>query len=235
MSWTNINNGEGGSSVRTKINNAMQSLFNLLPIETLWEVVSGSNKIKPIEARDIETTKVYTEAIDAGTGSPVPVQVDNNKLKLGYLAFEGQGVKLLGVDSDGEILHADNAGSEGLTQWSPGIFQTNVNLASHNITLANPTIIAYSQVNLDLQLPGGSIAGAKIVVKKARGNAFSVTIHCSSPHMIFFNDETYMGLTTTTANAWIMLRPSKIDNEPENNFIWYALMHSDGWTGINEV
>lgn len=79
MSWININNEESGSSIRTKINNAMNALFGNLPVVQLWEAVTGADRIKPTDSNGIETPElVIPELGGFGAGTTKMVVIDND-------------------------------------------------------------------------------------------------------------------------------------------------------------
>ena len=230
MSWTNISNEEGGESVRTKINNAMNSLFNSLS-SSLWQAVSGTNKIQPKNAKSVQSVLGEFDGLVAGSGGALTII--GSDIKLPFLSFEGVGIKTLAVDTEGIITVIDPDEEQGTQPLSQSTMAT-TNEVSHDISLATPTILVFNDSNnIDLQLPGGNIMGGQVTIRKCRDNAYSVTINTTASHVIFYNESAFLGLTTTTPNAFIQLRAFRYNNDPNQPLIWTPLIDSGDWTGIN--
>ena len=232
MSWINIINGEGGASVRTKINNAMTAIFDSLTLP-FWEDVSGTNKIQPKDAKSIQAVLGEFDGLAAGSGGALTVE--GSDIKFPYFQFEGAGVKMLAVSTDGIITVVSPDEDEGTQPLSQSTLAT-TNQSSHDITLVTPTILVFNESNnIDLQLPGGNIMGGQVTVRKCRDNAYSVTINTTASHPIYYNEQAYTGLTTTTHNAYIQLRAFRHNNDPNQPLIWTPLIESSGWAGINPL
>lgn len=224
MSWTNINNEESGSSIRTKINNAMNALFGALPVPEFWETVPGQTSIRPKDSKNIltpeilATTKVETTLVEAAnlhvaddaifddltfTGDPSDrrpvVSGPDGKLHKG--AFEDFGGAFTGRGSD------------------------IVTGTDKNIILSKPNVFVRTfDDDCDLILPSAATSlNAEINVVKMRDNANEARIFPDGSDAIFFADASGNGLITTELDAWVRL---KCVGGGE----WYVMSHGGTWS-----
>lgn len=230
MSWTDIEDGEPGNSVRAKINNAFQALFGASPT-SLWEVISGSGHIKPkdnrpVDVTELEADEITTEELHAGSSSQV--QVINDKLRLPYLGgFEGSSMPLI-IDAEGYVQTDEE--QEGDAPVGRGVMFTQYGYGvSVNFDPLRPTILVIKDENFDIQMPAAADQNnVEAVVRKCSDNTYAVTINTIGGETRW-DDKIGNGLTTTEMGAWVRLKSVRVSEILQ---YWVVVEIGGEWTII---
>ena len=202
MSWTNISNEEGGTSIRTKINNAMNALFGELPITQFWQEVSGQGRIEPTDSMGVQAPDVVTDeltVVDLAFGGPVGT------------------AKPLFVDPDGKVKTQNN---------KMGIISSGT-----SSTLSDIFDVVYvkSENNYVLTLPdAASNMDREVLIRKASSESYELSIEKNLGDILTFTDASLasFGIKATAAGAWVKIKAYQQGLATG----WAVIMHSNDFS-----
>ncbi len=227
MSWVDIYDGEGGDSVKDKINTAMDTLFDLEA--GLWEATGGS--IQPAAGEKVLAGEIEVTTIDADTLNADEVNVDNINVS-GDLTLSSHtghsGLKAAFIDTNGVIVPQDDE-VEGDVQAGDGAV---VITAAHDVLLSSPTVLADSGAgNVMVSLPQArGSKTAEVLVRKISDDAYSVSLEDGGPSDMMYDDDAVSTIETTEQGAWIRVKAVTQVVGETVNVNWRVISQGGTWT-----
>ena len=214
MSWTNINNEESGSSIRTKINNAMNALFGELPIAQFWQNVTGQNYIEPVDGKGVV-------APDAIFGDQ-KVRINDDGVRMNYLSFTpgAYSMKSLVIDEEGTVT-------------ATPFVSRNVVFADDNLalTLNNGAVMVFLDgKNVQINLPpAANSANAEVIIRLNKTDAsYHLTVDASTSSNLWYNDHVNevqsKQIRTSVKGSWVRIKST--------GDIWIVVEDGGTWTYV---
>jgi len=221
MSWTNIENNEGGASVRQKINDAMNALFgfknNPAPAEeqSRWEDV-GVNGIQPKDDKEIHGTLVNVSALEVAEN----VEVDEQ----GNFYIKDQapsvGASPLRINTDGKVYAATVTATPG--EVEVGRDAVVVDESAHAADLDTPTMLVVYNGQCDISLEDAPTRRtAEFTVRKAKGTGV-VTLNANS---IIMDDAEGGVLQLSGLGSWVTVKAVVNTTVSPSSSDWWVVKH----------
>ena len=212
MSWTNISNEEGGTSIRTKINNAMNALFGELPITQFWQEVSGQDRIEPTDSKGVQ-------APAAVFGGTFPDQISighDGTVRLSNLAG-GVTHQRIKIDAEGFLItdpieYLMYLTTEAEITWNGTISYFFIN----------------NTINMQINLPDpGLHLGSDFFVRKTSSNSAKVKIATTGPEFVRYDNAIGGNIETTTAGAFLHMKAMELSESVQ---YWVVINEKGTWT-----
>ena len=221
MNWTNIFNGEGGQSVRNKINDAMNAISDFIndpsaeEEQSRWEA-SGETGIAPKDSKEIHGT--HAEIATAIFGGNIEVD------SAGNLVIQDQAPSIghspLRVDSDGRVYAAVVTATPG--EVEVGRDAVVVNESAHAADLDTPTMLVVYDGQCDISLEDAPTRRtAEFTVRKAKGTGV-VTLNANS---IIMDDAEGGVLQLSGLGSWATVKAVVNTTVSPSSSDWWVVKH----------